>query len=125
ALKARILDAARREPSPTRRMVIRRAALLVALAMQAMVTVFLLAGGPRTWPQDITAPGGHSLPARVVLAMDVQRPTPLVVETAVGAAAIAALALWLALGRGGSTLGRKRKWLLILVVATPLALLAW
>jgi hypothetical protein len=52
------------------------------------------------------------------------RPTPLIIATAAGSAAIAAASLWLAVARGKSMLGRPRAWLLTTVVIAPLAYLA-
>jgi hypothetical protein len=102
-LRARVLEAARREPSPARGAVLRRRAMWIAGAAAVSVLVFAAVGGPRPGP----------------------RPLSLILWTALGSAALAAGALWSAGGRGGSMVGRPRAWLWAVAVSTPLALLAW
>jgi hypothetical protein len=102
-LKARILEAARREPSPTRQDVSRQTTLIVAAAVVVDLGLFFLFGG-------------------VHLGI---RPPLFVVATQAGSCAIALLALWGAFGRGRSMLGRPAPWLMWIAVATPIVLLAW
>jgi hypothetical protein len=102
-LRARTLALAAGEASPTRRDRRRQAVVLVALAVAGMLAVFLGAGGVR--PHE--------------------RPLSLMVATVAGSAALAGLAFLLALGRGGSMLGRSRVLLLAGAALLPLALLLW
>lgn len=53
------------------------------------------------------------------------RPLSLVLVTAGGIALIALITAWAALARGSSTLGRVRRWLVPIVIASPAVLLAW
>jgi hypothetical protein len=55
----------------------------------------------------------------------VERPVSLLMTTAAGALGVAAAALWFALRRGGSMLGRSRGWLLGGIALIPLVLFAW
>jgi hypothetical protein len=102
-LRQRILDAARAQPSPTRRASRQRAMLLIVGAAAATLALFVAIGGVRA----------------------TQRPPSLIVGTTLGAAVLALVAIWSVLGRGRSMLGRSRRWLLALVLALPPALLAW
>jgi hypothetical protein len=99
-LKARVLDATRREPSPTRAIATVRARRAWQGAIIVMLLVFFALGGTR-------------------LAV---RPQALIVRTAVGWAGVALAATWLAVGRGGSMLGRQRVWLLAGAGLTPVLL---
>ncbi|MDQ2643270.1 MAG: NrsF family protein [Myxococcota bacterium] len=102
-VRARILELARREPSPTRH-ALKVQRTLIAIALVTLpVLAFLAWGGARGEP----------------------RPTSLLFDTASGASAIAALASWVAFARGGSVLGRSRRALIAVALATPLALLFW
>lgn len=101
-LRARVLSAVAKEPSPVRRTVERRRALSWLGAGLWMLLVFGALGGFRA----------------------VERPVAFVLGTGAGWAAIAALATW-GSSRGGSMLGRPRSTLLLLAVLTPLALLVW
>jgi hypothetical protein len=102
-LKARVLAATRAAPAPTRSSESKRAAVLVTTAVLVSLAVFLAYGGVR-----ITG-----------------RPAALLIGTVAGTAAIAALTLWVAVGRGGAMVGRARSWLVGAVIASPVALLAW
>jgi hypothetical protein len=102
-LKRRILAATAAEPSPTSRQRVRRSAIRMASALAVPLLVFVLVGGPRFAP----------------------RPLGLVVMTALGAAGIAASALFVAVGRGSSMLGRSRGWLLGTAAIAPVAFLLW
>ncbi len=101
-LRQRVLEAARREPVASRRQVRTRQLIMWALAVAITLALFFLVGGPRPGP----------------------RPTALVVATAMGAFAVAAVALWSAIG-GHGMLGRARSWLLAVAIAAPLAFLLW
>lgn len=101
--KRRILEAARREPSPTRRHASRRIAWIVATALVADVGLFFLFGGVHA--------GGRSL--------------PLILATQGGCGLFAVLAVWGAFGRGRSMLGRPKSWLVVIAAATPILLLSW
>jgi hypothetical protein len=102
-LRARILGAAGREPSPTRGEWRRRNALLFVLGAASALAVFLLGGGIRPFA----------------------RPSSLLVATASGSLLLAALALSLALGRGRSMAGRSPRVLAATVVLLPVALILW
>lgn len=99
----RIFRALRQTPSPTRRAWLARSAGLLALGVAVALAIFGVAGGLRPGP----------------------RPPDLILETAVGAACIAALALVGATGRGVHGLGRPRWQLILMIVAIPLLLLGW
>lgn len=102
-LKQRVLAAAAATPARSRDAVRARSATIAAAATLLVVVLFLLAGGIRPSP----------------------RPGLLIAETAAGAAAIAAVAMWAAYGRGRSMLGRPAIVLAALCVLTPASLLAW
>jgi hypothetical protein len=102
-LKARILDAARKQSSPTRKAVTFDTSLLLVTAGAIAVNVFLAAGGTNWGP----------------------RPTALVVSTVLGRATIALASTWAALARGGSMFGRSLAWLAATTAVTPLAIAGW
>ncbi len=102
-LKQRVLAAAAAGPSPARSAVLRRRAALAAAAALVALGAWLANGGVR--------PTG--------------RPAALVALTALGALAVAAVTVTLALRRGKSMLGRPAPALIALALATPLVLLAW
>lgn len=102
-VKKRVLEAARLEPSPPRKVIQKNTALLLATAAITLVSVFFAFGGIH--------PG--------------ERPEALLLGTAVGWAAIAVAATSLALWRGRSMLGRPGRMLYLVALATPFALLAW
>jgi hypothetical protein len=101
-LRQRVLEATRREPAPSRRQVRARQLTIWTLAVAATLALFFMVGGPRPGP----------------------RPLALVTATAMGAFAVAAVALWSAVG-GQGMLGRARTWLLVVAMLAPLAFLAW
>jgi hypothetical protein len=103
ALKARILEAAKKQEAPTRRAVTFDTTLLLLTAGAAAVNVFLAAGG-----SDLGS-----------------RPAALVVSTVLGRGTIALASTWAALGRGGSMLGRSLAWLVTTSIVTPLAIAGW
>jgi hypothetical protein len=102
-LRRRVLEAARRQPAPTRRQVRLRNLVYAATAIAGTLAAFFAVGGPRPGP----------------------RPLALVAATALGAFAVAAVALYSAAGRGRGMLGRARGWLLGVTFAAPLAFLLW
>jgi hypothetical protein len=102
-LKSRILAATRSEASPTRQQRAIGSAIRAASALAVPLLLFTLVGGPRVGP----------------------RPLELVVVTALGTAGIAVLALFLAVGRGPSMLGRPRRRLLATAAIVPVAFLIW
>jgi hypothetical protein len=102
-LRARTLELAKNQPSPTRSSVRTQRRLAVAALMAVPVAFFVAWGGIRMAP----------------------RPEALIEETALGAGMIALIAAVAAFGRGRSMLGRSRRVLLAVVILTPLALLSW
>jgi hypothetical protein len=102
-LRARVLQAARQQPSATRGVHRQRVAILLLSGAAALGAVFWLAGGVRL--------GARS--------------TELVLGTVLGALLAAALAAVVAVGRGGSMLGRPRAWLAGTALLVPVALFGW
>lgn len=102
-LRARVLLAASQQPAPLRDRVRRRNAWLLLSAAAVPLLVFAAFGGVRAAP----------------------RPPALVLQTSLGAGAIALGYAVLAFSRGRSTLGRARLWLVGVAVSAPLALLGW
>jgi fatty acid desaturase len=78
-LKARIMEAARKQPAPTRREVAGRVTLTLVTAIVVPVLAFVALGAIRPGP----------------------RPWSLIIVTASGAFGIALAAVWTAFGRGG------------------------
>jgi hypothetical protein len=118
-LKALVLAAAAAEPSPTRAAVNRRNVLMGMLAAASGVGAFVIFS-LLTSEGQIVRLGGDVGPYR-----HLERSLWLVVTTAGGALGVAGTALWFALRRGGSMLGRSRSWLLYGSALIPLGLLAW
>jgi hypothetical protein len=118
-LRARVLEAAAAEPSPTRAAVRRRNMLIGMVATASGIGAFVIFSMLMS-ESHLLRLGGEVLPQQRL-----ERPVWLVVATAGGAVAVAASALWLALGRGGSMLGRSRRWLLYGGVLIPVSLLVW
>jgi hypothetical protein len=102
-LKHRILAAAASESSPTRRQRAVGSAIRAVSALAVPLLLFALIDGVRLGP----------------------RPPGLAATTAFGTASIAAWALFAALARGRSMLGRSRGRLLGTAVLAPLAFLIW
>jgi hypothetical protein len=102
-VKARILEAARRQPAPPRSEVQRRVALTLATAVLVPLAAFFLVGAARPGP----------------------RPLGLVLATSGGALGIALAAMWTAYGRGGQMLGRARGRLLAMTAAAPATFVIW
>ncbi len=117
-LRAQVLAAAAAEASPTRALVKRRNTIIGMVAAVSGVGAFVLFAALMS-EGELVRLGGE------VAQRHLERSPWLVAATAGGALAIAAAALWLALGRGGSMLGRSRRWLLYGCVLIPISLLAW
>jgi hypothetical protein len=99
-LRDRILAAARATPAPTRSEIARKNAIALLFGLVPAVAV-------------------------IALGIDTaRRPAAYVAAVAVGWMLVAAAATWGALGRGRSMVGRPNAWLVVVAVATPLALLA-
>lgn len=119
ALRTRVLAAAAAETSPTRAAVNRRNTFIGLIAVASGIGAFMIFAGLVS-EGELVRLGGELAPQR-----HLERSVSLVVATAGGALGIAAIALWLALGRGRSMLGRSRRWLLYGSVLIPISLLAW
>ena len=118
-LKAWVLATAAADPSPTRAAVNRRNILISMLAAASGVGAFVIFA-LLTSEGQLMRLGGEVASHR-----HLERSVWLVVTTAGGALGVAATALWLALCRGRSMLGRSRCWLLYGIVLIPLGLFAW
>lgn len=129
-LRSRILAAAERAATPTRRRFAVRAAVILSAA--ALLSFFAwyfytdlqeaIYGGTdtsRVWGGiRLGGAPGHGQPY-------VTRPLSLYLGTALGAMTTSAIALWLGFGRGRSMLGRPRRWLIALIVLVPIVLFVW
>lgn len=102
-LKARVLAAAELQDSPPRRRWVAQSLVLIATSWLVALVVFMFAGGVR--------PTGRS--------------TLQMLGTAGGTASVAAIAVWLLLTRGRSTLGRTRALLISVAAGTVPAILGW
>lgn len=102
-LKRRVLAAVQSEPAPTQTAVRQRAWLTFAICAAIALVIFVAAGGVRTYG----------------------RPGLLIVWTCVGWIAAASTAAVVGVARGRSMLGRSTRTLVMLIVALPVALLAW
>jgi hypothetical protein len=118
-LKAWVLAAAAAESSPTRAAVNRRNLLIGMLAAASGVGAFVIFALLTSEGQVVRLGGG------VASNRQLERSVWLVVTTAGGALAVAATALWFALCRGRSMLGRSRRQLLCGIALIPLGLFAW
>jgi hypothetical protein len=118
-LKASVLAAVAAAPSPTRAAVKRRNAVLSLLAAGSGVGAFVIFALLASDGQLVRL-GGEVMSQR-----HLGRSVWLVVTTAGGALGVAAIAVWCALDRGRSMLGRSRGWLLCAIALIPLALFAW
>jgi hypothetical protein len=106
-LKERILAAAATAPSASRTATRRRVLLLIAGSVAAMVAAY--------WLFAVRILGWQTIPRSQMLASG----------TLIGAVTVAAVAVAIALGRGGDMLGRSRRSLRAMTVLVPFALLAW
>jgi len=102
-LRVKVLEAIGRLPAPTRRQVRLREWALLTAAGAFTCALFVLFGGIRVGP----------------------RPIELVIATTAGSTAIGAAALWIAVARGKSMIGRPRALLLATVILAPVGYLAW
>ncbi|HXU83718.1 MAG TPA: NrsF family protein [Polyangia bacterium] len=102
-LKARIMEAARKQPAPSRREVAGRVTLTLVTAIVVPILGFIALGAIRPGP----------------------RPWSLIIATASGAFGIALAAVWTAFGRGGQMVGRARTRLLAMTIAAPLTFVVW
>ena len=118
-LKARVLAAVAAEGSPTRADIRRRNRLIGVVAAASAIGAFALFAAFMSEGQLLRLGGAIAPHDRL------ERPMSLVVTTTGGALAVAAAAVWLALGRGRSMLGRSRGRLMLGIVLIPLGLLAW
>jgi hypothetical protein len=113
------LAAAAAEASPTRAVVHRRNLFIGMAAAVSGVGAFMVFAALMSAGQLVRL-GGEVAPQQYV-----ERSVWLVVATAGGALGVAATALWLALSRGRSMLGRSRSWLLCGSILVPISLFAW
>jgi len=118
-LRARVLAAAAAEPSPTRATVRRRNMLIGMVAAASGLGAFVIFAMLMS-ESHLLRLGGEVVPQQRL-----ERPAWLVVATAGGALGVAVTAVWLALGRGRSMLGRSPRWLLYGGVLIPVSLLVW
>jgi hypothetical protein len=118
-LRARVLSAAAAEPSPTRAAVRRRNMLIGMFAAMSGIGAFVIFAALMS-ESHLLRLGGEVAPQQ-----HLERPVWLVIMTAGGALGVAATAVWLALWRGRSMLGRSRGWLLYGSMVIPVSLLAW
>jgi len=118
-LRARVLAAAAMEASPTRAAINRRKLFLAIVAAASGIGTFMIFATLTSEGQWLGL-GGEVTPGQ-----HLERSVWLVLATGGGALGVAAMALWLALWRGGSMLGRTRGWLLYGGVLIPISLFAW
>jgi hypothetical protein len=118
-LRARVLAAAAAEASPTRAAVRRRNLLIGLVATASGLGAFVIFAALMS-EGHLLRLGGEVTPHQRL-----ERPGGLVVTTVGGALAVATTAVWLALGRGRSMLGRSRRRLLCGAALIPISLLTW
>ena len=102
-VRARILEAVRKEPAPTRSDATLHTAIVLVLAVANAAALFAWLGGVHVGP----------------------RPIAFVCGTTIGWSIVAAIASWIAFARGRSMLGRPEKRLAAVAVVTPVALFVW
>jgi hypothetical protein len=110
--RARLLARIRETPSPTRAQHRTRSLAAAAVAAAITIALFLALGGVRA--------GGAQ-----AAGVELTRPRELMLVTWLGAAAIAAVALWSLASRGRSMLGRRRFWLAGFSALAVGSLLMW
>jgi hypothetical protein len=118
-LRAQVLAAAAAEASPTRAAINRRNRFISMVAAASAVGAFMIFAALMS-NGELVRLGGEVTPHQ-----HLERSVWQVVTTAGGALGIAAAALWLALRRGRSMLGRSRGWLLYGGLLIPIGLFAW
>ena len=118
-LRARVLAAAAAETSPTRSD-LRRLNLLIGLVAAASGLGAFVIFAALVSEGHLLRLGGEVAPHQYL-----ERPVGLVATSVAGALVVAATAVWLALRRGGSMLGRSRRRLLFGAALIPISLLAW
>jgi hypothetical protein len=118
-LRAQVLAVAAAEASPTRAAVNRRNKLVSMVAALSGIGAFALFAALMSNGEMLRL-GGEVVPHQ-----HLERSVAQVVTTAGGALAIAVAALWLALWRGRSMLGRSRSFLLAGSILIPIGLLTW
>jgi hypothetical protein len=118
-LRARVLAAVAAEASPTRAAVRWRNLFIGLVAAASAIGAFVIFATLMS-ESHLLRLGGDVTPQQRL-----ERPVALVVATAGGALGIAATAVWLALRRGRSMLGRSRPRLVGVAALIPLSLLAW
>jgi hypothetical protein len=118
-LRARVLAAAAAEASPARAAVRWRNLFIGLVAAASGIGAFVIFAALMS-ESHLLRLGGDVAPHQRL-----ERPIELVVVTAGGALGIAATAVWLALRRGRSMLGRSRPRLLCGAALLPIGLLAW
>jgi hypothetical protein len=119
ALRERVLAAAAAEASPTRTAVARRNRLIGLVAAASGIGAFVIFALIESEGRLLRLGGEVAAQQRV------ERPVALVAMTTGGALAVAVAALWLALSRGRSMLGRSQRWLLRGSALTPIILFVW
>jgi hypothetical protein len=118
-LRERVLAAAAAETSPTRAD-LRRLNLLIGLVAAASGLGAFVIFSALMSEGHLLRLGGEVAPHQYL-----ERPVGLVATSVAGALVVAATAVWLALRRGGSMLGRSRRRLLFGTALIPIGLLAW
>ena len=118
-LRARVVAAAAAEASPTRAAVNRRNVFISMAAAASGIGAFVIFAVLMS-QSELVRLGGE-----VATHQRLDRSVWLVVTTAGGALGVAATALWLALWRGRSMLGRSRSSLLYGSALIPVGLFAW
>jgi hypothetical protein len=118
-LRARVVAAAAAEASPTRAAVSRRNVFISMAAAASGIGAFVIFAVLMS-QSELVRLGGE-----VATHQRLDRSVWLVVTTAGGALGVAATALWLALWRGRSMLGRSRSSLLYGSALIPVGLFAW
>jgi hypothetical protein len=118
-LRARVLAAVAAEDSATRAAVRWRNLSIGLIAAASGIGAFVIFAALMS-ENHLLRLGGDVAPHQRL-----ERPVELVVATAGGALGIAATAVWLALRRGRSMLGRSRARLLRSAALIPISLLAW
>lgn len=103
ALRARVLELVGRQPSPSRRELHRRTFAWSALGVVAPLVLFASLGGAEAGP----------------------RPWALLLATVAGTSGLSLVALSVALGRAGRTLGPTRASLVAVALVPPLLFLLW